>query len=358
MKKFLSALLAGMLVMCTSVTAFGATANDVKKQMTTAVQYLYGEKESFSAEEAKDFYLYLTSGSDAAHYKEAWCDSVTKAVEQGTLSGIGNIALVIYDAIMLGMNPYDFNGINLVEIFSETPLSESDSPYTDMYAADIAVAFELDELGRKICSRLAEKYTIGKGTDFWSGYGTSPDDLSVFIIALSNYADDYTEYLEDAFKLLKTFNTEEGYDNYGPNANSTAYALAAAVCAGDKNTADDAYNKLMRFYNKETGGFIGSYDDIISTQDAVFGLGYYLSFAEEDEPAGKPETDVSTTEIPPEEDTTKTETAPETTTEKELSENNGKPAKSPATGAPAAAFSVIAMLAAGSVMIFAKKTRD
>ncbi len=66
---------------------------------------------------------------------------------------------------------------------------------------------------------------MGAGTDFWGGWGTSADDLSVFIITLSTYYEEYTAYIEDALTLLKAYNTDAGYDNYGANANSTALAL-------------------------------------------------------------------------------------------------------------------------------------
>lgn len=347
MKKVLSALLAVMLVMSASITAFGATVSDVEKPMKTAAQYIYGEKESFSAEDAKDFYLYLISGADAEGYKDKWCASVENAVENGNLSGIGNIALVIYDMILLGIDPTDINGTDLVQIFAETPLNEYDSPYLDMYAADIAFAFGLDTLGKQICDRLVSKYTIGTGTDFWNGYGTSADDLGVFIVAVSNYADDYKAYIEDALKLLKTYNTEKGYDNYGANANSTAYALAAAVCADDKEMADDAYSKLMLYYNRETGGFDSAYDDFISTQDAIFGLGYYLYYAEEDKPEeNKPSDNTQITEKP-------SVQQPEKTTDRV--QESAKEKRSPATGASTATAAVFAMFAAGGTIALSRK---
>ncbi len=347
MRKILSVLLAAMLITGTSVTAFGATVSDVKKPMETAVQYIYGEKESFSAEDAKDFYLYLVSGADADRYAEKWCESVEQTVENGTLSGIGNVALVLYDMLLLGKDPTDFGGTDLVALFAETPLNEYDNPYLDMYAADIACAFGLDMLGRQICDRLVSKYTIGKGTDFWGGYGTSPDDLGVFIAAVSNYADDYREYMEDAVTLLKAYNTETGYDNYGVNANSTAYALAAAVCAQDKEMADDAFGKLMLFYNSKTGGFDSEYNDFISTQDAIFGLSHYFCYAEEDkpepekpgitQPAEKPSTQVSDK------------------TENKVT-NDKEEIKSPATGV-SLFVPFAAMLAAGGAMAVSGKRK-
>ena len=105
--------------------------------------------------------------------------------------------------------------------------------YTYMYATDIAFLLDLDALGKQLCDAVAAKYTKGVGTDFWSGYGTSPDDLAVFIITLSAYYDEYEELIEDAVTLLKSYNTDAGYDNYGANANSTALALAAYVSVFD-----------------------------------------------------------------------------------------------------------------------------
>ena len=41
MKKITAALLCVMLVICTSVTAFGATKNDVKEKIDTAVAFAF-----------------------------------------------------------------------------------------------------------------------------------------------------------------------------------------------------------------------------------------------------------------------------------------------------------------------------
>lgn len=354
MKKVFSALLALMLVMSASVTAFGATVSDVEKPLKSAADYLYSEKESFTAQESKDLYLYLVSGADGEKYQNGWCESVKQGLEDGTLSGIGNMALVIYDALMLGMDPTDFDGVNLVELFENTPLSEYDNPYLDMYAADIAVAFGLDEFGRKICDRLASKYTMGVGTDFWGGGFTGVDDLGVFVSALANYEEDYKAYIDDAIALIKTHNTDEGYDNYGANANSTAVALAAAVCVNDKAMADDAYHKLMLFYDEESGCFTSNYDDEIATKDAIFGLSYYLGMADKDEPVTDKPSEPST-----EQPTEKPAQKPAETAEpSEKPADKNEPAKSPATGASGISFSVFAILASGSVILAARKKEN
>lgn len=341
MKKFLSAIIAALLVLSFSATAFAATAGEAEKPLNSAVRYLYKDKDGFTAEESKDFYLYLMSGADASKYKDGWCESVKTALENESLSGMGNLAIVISDMVMLDIDFEDFYGMNLATMFADAPMTEYDNPYLDMYSADTAAFLGFNGIAEQLCDRMVSKYTLGVGTDFWGGFGTSPDDLAVFIITLTSLYDydEYKVYIDDAMKLLKTFRTENGYDNYGANADSTAYALAAAVSAGDKETADDAFDKLMLFYDKEEGCFVSDYDNIIATKSAVFGISYYMLIAEE----ARPETTAPETEKP---------TASQT-------EDEGKSniRKSPATGT-ASASAAAALLASGTALLLIKKKHN
>ncbi len=234
-----------------------------------------------------------------------------------------------------------------------------------MYAADIAFLFDYEALGKQLCDTMVSKYTMGAGTDFWGGWGTSADDLSVFIITLSNYYDKYTAYIEDALTLLKAYNTDAGYDNYGANANSTALALSAYASVDDEKSAEDAYNKLMLFYNKETGGFNSNYDDVLATKDAIFGLSYYWLLADFDDDTDNDENDnltgidkptkpiVNVTEKTDTEDISSANKSNTSSVKTEKEQQT--PAKSPATGAGTAAFAVLAMMSAGGVMLTTKK---
>ena len=70
--------------------------------------------------------------------------------------------------------------------------------------------------------------------------------------------------------------------------------FAAYVSVDDEKSAEDAYNKLMLFYNKETGGFNSNYDDVLATKDAIFGLSYYWLLADFDDDTDNDENDNST----------------------------------------------------------------
>lgn len=365
MKKVLAMLLTFMLVMSASITAFGATTTDVDKTLESSVKFAFGDKTSFDVSESKDYYLYLIAGEYDEKIKESYFTSVKKALDGGEKFDIGTLGLIISNIVLSLEEPTDFEGYNLLDLFEKTKLSENDNIYTYMYAADIAFLFDYEALGKQLCDTMVSKYTMGAGTDFWGGWGTSADDLSVFIITLSTYYDKYTAYIEDALTLLKAYNTDAGYDNYGANANSTALALSAYASVDDEKSAEDAYNKLMLFYNKETGGFNSNYDDVLATKDAIFGLSYYWLLADFDDDTDNDENDnltgidkptkpiVNVTEKTDTEDTSSANKSNTSSVKTEKEQQT--PAKSPATGAGTATFALLTMLSAGGVMLTTKK---
>ncbi|MDE6111367.1 MAG: hypothetical protein K2F65_05565 [Eubacterium sp.] len=368
MKKFLAALLAIMLVMSASITAFGATTTDVDKAIESSVKFVYGDKKAFDVSESKDYYLYLMAGEYDEKIEESYFNSVKKALDDGKKFDIGTLGLIISNIILSLEDPTDFGGYDLLALFEKTELSENDNMYTYMYAADIAFLLDYEAISKQLCDAIISKYTMGKGTDFWGGWGTSADDLSVFIITLSTFDDEYKDYIDDALTLLKGYNTEAGYDNYGANANSTALALAAYSSVLDEEMAEDAYNKLMLFYNKETGGFTSDYDDALATKDAIYGLSYYWLIADFDDNFGDdddyndPSTGTDKEEKPVSpivaiKDKDNAASTNKTNNVKE--ENEAKPpVKSPETGAETAFFALFTMIAAGGVMVAAKKKED
>ena len=375
MKKILAALLSFVLVMSASITAFGATTTDVEKPLESSIKFVYGDKKAFDVSESKDYYLYLIAGEYDEQIAEAYLNSVKTALDNGEKFDIGTLGMIISNVILSLEDPTDFNGYDLLALFEKTELSENDNLYTYMYATDIAFLLEDEAIGKQICEKMISKYTMGVGTDFWGGWGTSADDLSVFIITLSAFDDAYADYIKDALTLLKGYNTEAGYDNYGANANSTALALAAYTSVLDEDAAEDAYNKLMLFYNKETGGFTSNYDDVLATKDAIFGLSYYMLLADfdfgDDDDSNKPVTEPDKEEKPVSPVVNiKDKNDKENTSSSDKSETNSiktetssvkpenepqAPVKSPATGAESAAFALLAMVAAGGVMVATKK---
>lgn len=357
MKKILAALLTVMLVMTASVTAFGATKSDVDKKIQTAAAYALDEcygKDGYTVENSKYYLMYLKAGGSSEEYEKGFLDSVRQKLGDGTFSGIGTIGRTIKVLNILGADPKNFEGYDLAAALEETdPADNEGTPYSYLDGVEAAKILGLDECGKKLCAQMLTYYKMGEGTDFWGGYGTSPDDLAVFVLTLAAYADDYGEYIADAVSLIETYNSDGGYTSYGEaNADSTAFVLAAYSALNDKERADAAYDKLMLFFNGETGGFTGSWDDYYATSDALFGLEYYAEIADADEPAQpdkKPET--------------KPETKPdnETPAQQATQKPAAKPAdknenKSPDTGsAGGAALIAAAAATACALCAFARK---
>lgn len=366
MRKFLAVLLAVMLVMTASVTAFGATESVVKGALETAVDYAldgnYG-KNGYTVDNAKYFLMYLKADEDAAKYEDKYLASVKKALDGGKLTGVTELGLTLEIMDLLGVNAKSFEGYDIVKMFKAADISDcAGSPYNYVYATEAAAAYGLDDFGKKICNYVIDNYyELGIGTDFFGGYGTSADDLSMFILALAPYADYFAQYIDNAFMLIKAYNSDEGYINYGEaNTDSTALVLAAQSAMDNKSAADKTVDKLAGFYNESTGGFVGAYNDYYATADAIFALGYYLPLADakpkpvtttEATTAAEPETEPEETTKAPATEAPATEKAPETTTAAPAA-----PEKSPETGAAngaAIAFASIAL--AGAAVMLAKK---
>lgn len=341
MKKFTAALLCVMLVICTSVTAFGATKSDVKQKTDTAVAFAFDgnySKNGYDVSTSKNLYILARSGADISAYTDAYFKSVSQAAKDSKLTDPGTIGMAVCIAKAAGIDPKNADGVNLADALKSADVSVVSSPYNYFYAIEAAKALGLDDTVKALSDTLAKYYTVGTGTDFWSGYGTSPDDLGMFILAMKT-AGAYEEYTEDAFKLLETYYTENGYSNYGANADSTALALAAYSAAGNTEKANAVYDMLIKnFYDEKTGGFKADYDEYYATADAVFALSFYMPLAEDDS-----------------KDNTENTTVPETTTKPETTtagnKNSDNSTKSPATGAEilpavgAAAVSLMAILA-------------
>lgn len=351
MKKFLAALLAVMLVMTTSITAFGADFEDVMEKIDSGIAYAfdgnYG-KDGYDVSSSKNFNIYIKSFADTDKYEAAYLASVKEALDNGTCTG-GTLALVVQNLLLLGEDVESFEGYNLVNLFTQTDVTAyAANPYYYTYAIETALYLFEDDYAKKLCDQYLTYYTMGTGTDFWGGYGTSPDDLAMFVIGIGQYADGYEAYIEDALKLLETYYTADGYSNYGANADSTAFALAAYSVVENKEKADEVYDLLQKFYDESTGGYKTEYDPYIATADAVFGMEYYIYISDfnfEEETTAPAET-------------TTAKAKAETTTEK-VKTNSSK--TSPDTGSGTVmvmAFSALAILFAGIEITLSKKRKN
>lgn len=350
MKKFLSALLAAMLVISASTTAFGATKSDADKKISSSFAYLSedaGENGYTVEKNLKDFYYLTLAGADVSAYKDAFLSSVKSALDENTLNTADTAVLVIGAMLNMGMDTADFEGYNLTKLLQDFSPEECSNPYSLAYGAAVFTKLNDNETAKLYAQKLSEYYEIGKGTDFWNGYGTSPDDLSITIVGLSYMKNDYIDIINDAFALLETYYTDGGYSNYGANADSTAFALAAYSAMGNKEKADSIYDILItNFFDCETGGFKAEYDPYYSTADAIFGLAYYKLIADEDK---------QTEETTKPADNTAGTSSNNKNNSNEAKENTSK--KSPATGASTAAFALFAISAAG-IAVLKKKEKN
>ena len=345
MKKILPTLLAVILALSASQTVFGATKNDAKRVIESSVSFafedVYGET-GYTVGDSKNFYIYNISGADASAYKADYIASVKKALNEGALSGIKDLGLVICNLQMLGENPADFYGFNIVEMLKAADVTDcSGTPYSYYYAVQACVLAGLDETEKALCEEMLGYYTLGSGTDFWGGYGTSPDDLAMFILTLIPLKADYQQYISDAFSLLEAYKTDEGYSNYGANADSTALALAAYSADGSKEKADEIYDILIEnFYDEQTGGFVSDFDEYYATADAVFGISVYLPLADANDEGDSSQPVSEEKEDKPEKE-----------------EKKEKKKTSPSTGASYSA-AVYGVLALGAAALILKKRSE
>ena len=345
MKKILPTLLAVILALSASQTVFGATKNDAKRVIESSVSFafedVYGET-GYTVGDSKNFYIYNISGADASAYKADYIASVKKALDEGSLSGIKDLGLVICNLQMLGENPADFYGFNIVEMLKAADVTDcSGTPYSYYYAVQACVLAGLDETEKALCEEMLGYYTLGSGTDFWGGYGTSADDLAMFILTLIPLKADYQQYISDAFSLLEAYKTDEGYSNYGANADSTALALAAYSADGSKEKADEIYDILIEnFYDEQTGGFVSDFDEYYATADAVFGISVYLPLADANDEGDSSQPVSEEKEDKPEKE-----------------EKKEKKKTSPSTGASYSA-AVYGVLALGAAALILKKRSE
>lgn len=346
MKKLVAGLLAFVMAVMTTVTVFGATvtSKDVEEKLNSSIAYAFDGNYGvggYDCSKSKNFNTYLKGMGNFLPYQSAYETSVLDEFNGGTISD-ETLAIALQNLLLMG-EAEDY--IALVDKFLATPAT-SYSGYYLTYACETANMLAEADLVEAICVEMASKYTMGVGTDFWGGYGTSADDLAMFIICLSLSGEDYTSYLNDAKTLLQGYYTANGYDNWGANADSTALALSAYVCLDDDEKADEAYKLLIdNFYDSTTGGFTSAYDPYYATADAVYGMSFYYSYllSREDDPV-EPET-----------------TTQQSTTKQKDAKDVDKSLKSPETGNNENAFigiSFVVMLGSVVVIMRARKASN
>lgn len=372
MKKLLSLLVAGVILISTSFTAFAAenpTGKKVAEQMEGAVSYLTEGKTAYTVDDVLDYYTLVSTGVDMSKYNDAFLQNMKENLDanSGKIVSTYGESLATYGAAILildalDLNPADFYGYDITKAFtSMDPQGIQSSPYYYRVIIPAAVITGNEEFAKSVCDFFIGKYYVmGKGMDNW---GFSCDNTSYFITAVAPLGDKYPEIMKDAFTVLESYKADGGYicDNqYMPNVNtdSTALALMAyssySIFDNDKDyyeKVNSIYADLCTFEGSKTGVFISAYtgdDDAYATKEALMALEKYYPLALAQESTAEEET-TTTPSITTDE---KEETTTDKTTETTVNESK----KSPATGMSITALTFAAALGAGALSTaFAKR---
>jgi len=257
-----------------------------EKETKSAAEYLLKTKPALDITNAVDYLTYLKSGCDMSAYNDAFLASVKNNLDAnggklvtapvaGYSSEMGTYGAVIQILFILGINPTDFEGYNLVEAFESIDLSASYHPY--YYRVAIEAASEA--FAKTLCDKyISDFYVIGSGMNYW---GFSCDNTAHFLTAIAKYKDDYKQYVDDAKALLETYTNENGafysYEYTDVNTDSTATALMAYAAIGELDAAFNYHKNLIKnFESNKTGVFLyGGAENTYATKDCLLALEYF-----------------------------------------------------------------------------------
>ena len=265
-----------------------ALINYTQKEMQGAAAFLLSSNPTLDVNSAVDYLTYLKSGYDMSAYNDAFLASVKANLDEnggklvtpavaGYKSEMGVYGAVIQILFILGINPTDFEGYNLIDAFEKIDLTESYHPY--YYRAAIEAASE--SFAKTLCDKfIADFYVLGSGMSYW---GFSCDNTAHFLCAISKYKDSYPEYVKDAKAVIKTYTKTNGAfcdPQWAPdvNADSTALAMMAFASIGDTGTAFSYYKNLIKNFESKKTGVFGHTDKVanaLATKDALLSLEYF-----------------------------------------------------------------------------------
>ena len=262
------------------------------KEIYGAASYLLSGAESFSVENAVDYLAYIKAGYDMSAYNESFLASVKSNLDEnggklvtpavaGYSSEMGIYGSLIQILFILGINPADFEGYNLIEAFENLDLNASYHPY--YYRPAIEAANET--FAKTLCDKyIADFYVSGSGLNYW---GFSCDNTAHFLTAIAKYKNDYSDYVEDAKAVIKTYTKENGAycdPQWAPdvNADSTALAMMAYASIGELDTAFTYYKNLVEGFESDEAGVFCYIDEVnaYATKDALLSLKYFRNEAE------------------------------------------------------------------------------
>lgn len=211
---------------------------------------------------------------------------------------VTDLAYFIADFKILGVDPTDFYGYNLIDEF-EKYLSITDYPedfyttnilYTYCKIADIANELGFGDLVKAHIDYVLQYYVFGKGFCY-PEYKPEPNNNGIYrgsyteipslLMGLAPFQDEYAEYIEDASAVLQTYYTEKGYcgdDTYGTDGDYNHRPFIAYSMLGDKEKADAAFKAMVYAEIDENHGYFCGLDEEGYTLNSEFlnGAYYYL----------------------------------------------------------------------------------
>lgn len=306
MKKVVSGLLACSLAVMMSFSSLSIVQakqqthdeflQEVETKLKNAGEYGYKDyidgKEIFNVKTSSDFLNYIRSGAKISdQLKNDYLNDLKNHLHKyngkiiSTFYGTENENdLGLYGAVILvlrelGVNPENFEGYNIVNSFENVDFSSADA---SQYYYRLAIEAANPEYKLKITDKFIEKYyTLGKGME---NFGYSCDNTSMFLTSLLSVKDNYTQYVDDAKKLILNYERENGFicdeknTNY-VNSDSTACAMMAFSAIGDVDQAYRIYTLLIQNFETENSGLFGYTNNQsvnnYSTTSAAISLYYF-----------------------------------------------------------------------------------
>ena len=276
---------------CVISVAENKLANYVEKEISGAATYALNGVTSLDVNSAIDYLTYLKSGYDMSAYNKAFLASVKENLDKNggklklkynnaEVETIGAYGAVIQILGILGMDAANFEGHNIISAFESIDMNAAYHPY--FYRVAIEAASE--EFAKKLCDKLIkEHYTLGKGLAL-PVYGYACDNTAYFLTAIAKYKDSYTQYVEDAKAVIKSYTKDGGaFADFtyvtAVNPDSTALAMMAYASIGDVKTAFGYYKTLVSSFEGTNAG-VFLYDgkeNLLATKDALLGLEYFIT---------------------------------------------------------------------------------
>ena len=268
MKKLLMSLslcLSMMLGMLTSVCAF--EVNDLDQAYTKVVEYYKGIQELESPDE---IIAVEALGLEADNYQLPDLESQTFEDLK-----LGDLSKSIMALTLIGKDPTDMNGNNLVELLENYVNEDGSIKDSDGSTTDIWVLLALESVLSNKVDIVADYLSTNTNEDggFWYVYNekfSSPDITGWGIEALMNAnPSKYQDCIKGALEYLETTQTGKGVYGYSPNGDTQACVLEglfAYDCSLVLNgTYDqDGYNPcetLLDFQGEDGSFFAEVYDN-------------------------------------------------------------------------------------------------